>query len=140
MTQDKNMVVALIWGHEFSGTARLPSRLRDVSRRLALVEEVNDLFKGGKDLVAYSPDQKAAFVEDVGQRATKHLTLRGPKRRAGISLRLWSGCLWAAKTIATETRSGQNDAPMRFQVCFELDLLSERDSVFRAGVETAVPF
>jgi hypothetical protein len=54
-------------------------------------------------------------------------TVSDPLDRIAIALRLWAGCLAAAKTIADATRSG-------------IDATAANDGLFRAGVEAARMF
>jgi outer membrane murein-binding lipoprotein Lpp len=60
--------------------------------------------------------------------------------RINIGLRLWSGCLSAAKTIAHETRSGPNTPAMRRQQMETIDEIAAADAVYAAGVEAAPAF
>jgi hypothetical protein len=55
-------------------------------------------------------------------------------------LRLWAGCLSAAKTIATETRDGPNTPEARAAAFAVIDSLSREDEVYAAGVEAAPTF
>jgi hypothetical protein len=59
-------------------------------------------------------------------------------QKIGLGLRLWAGCLDAAKTIAAETRSGRNTPEMRkkaFEI--QLDPIARVDKIYEAGMETA---
>jgi hypothetical protein len=60
--------------------------------------------------------------------------------RVNLILRLWSGCLAAAKTIALGTRDGPNDPAIRTRIFKEIDSLTLTDFVFSAGVEAAPAF
>lgn len=52
-------------------------------------------------------------------------------------MRLWSGCLAAAKTIALETKDGQNNPTKRAANFKVIDSLASGDPVYLAGVEAA---
>ena len=61
-----------------------------------------------------------------------------PVVRLNICLRLWAGCLSAAKTIALETRSGLNTPELRKEIfTTKVDVLASNDPIYRAGVEAA---
>jgi hypothetical protein len=76
-------------------------------------------------------ERAAAFIPDVPD----------TKTRVSISLRLWSGCMSAAKTIAEGTRSGPNTAEGRHRVFAEIiDPIAENDPIYAAGVEAAPAF
>src|SRR5205823_4376788 len=67
--------------------------------------------------------------------------VQDPVSRVNLVLRLWSGCLSAAKTIAESTRSGPNTAEERRRV-FEtiIDSIAAVDIIYAAGVEAAPAF
>lgn len=62
-----------------------------------------------------------------------------PEDRMQVSLRLWSGCIIGAKTIALATRGGAVTPDDRRVVSYNVNQLSTEDRVFRAGIEAA-PF
>src|SRR5881397_810816 len=51
---------------------------------------------------------------------------------------LWSGCLDAAKSIAMETLDGTTSPESRRGHFFQIDVFVRWDSIYRAGVETAL--
>jgi hypothetical protein len=59
---------------------------------------------------------------------------------ASVALRLWSGCISAAKVIALETRSGPNTVQYRKKASRTLLRTAQIDKVFAAGVVAAVEF
>jgi hypothetical protein len=60
--------------------------------------------------------------------------------RLNLALRLWAGCIWAAKTIAHKTLSGPNTPDMRRDAFLQIDAYAENDEIFAAGVEAAPVF
>jgi hypothetical protein len=60
--------------------------------------------------------------------------------RINISLRLWAGCIDAAKCIASETMDGQNTIMTRRESFIFIDSLADRDLIYRAGVQAAPAF
>jgi hypothetical protein len=59
------------------------------------------------------------------------------KARANLALRLWSGCLKAAKNISSETLSRPNSVISRQIAFFWIDLWCKIDLIYRSGGEAA---
>jgi hypothetical protein len=57
--------------------------------------------------------------------------------KKSVILRLWSGCLDAAKSVATETLDGATSPQSRKEHFFQIDIFAKWDSIYRAGAETA---
>jgi hypothetical protein len=57
--------------------------------------------------------------------------------KINIALRLWSGCIKAAKSISSQTLSGPNSSLDSRIAFFWIDLWSKMDPIYCAGVETA---
>jgi hypothetical protein len=138
---DRNMAVALALGHGLaSGELGLPSGLADVNTRARLVEEVDRPLLNDEhgierfDVLGAQIRHMAACTEPLIPDVTD------PLDRAAVALRLWAGCLMAAKTIAVETRSGPNTAAGRTELFAMIDQLAAADPVFCAGVEAAPSF
>jgi hypothetical protein len=66
--------------------------------------------------------------------AEKLLPKLSPETRKNVMLRLWSGCISAAKTIAYKTRSGRNTPETRQRAFRAIDASAESDPFVRAGV------
>jgi hypothetical protein len=60
--------------------------------------------------------------------------------RVNVALRLWSGCLSAAKVIALETRSGPNTPESRALVMPVIEEIAAKDPIYAAGVDVAPAF
>jgi hypothetical protein len=60
--------------------------------------------------------------------------------RLSITLRVWAGCLAAAKAIADETLSGPNTTAVRVELFGWIDPSAATDALFRSGVEAAPAF
>lgn len=138
---DKNMAIALALGHGLaSGELGLPSGLADVDTRAWLVEEVDRPLLNDEqgtarfDVLGAQIRHMAACTEPLMPEVTD------PLDRAAVALRLWAGCLLAAKTIAAETRSGSNTAAGRSELFATIDQLAAADPVVCAGVEAAPVF
>jgi len=102
----------------------------------------NDCKSGGTGLFEYFSETIKEIIlnriDDIVRHYNTHET--NEKYRKSIGLRLWSGCLSAAKVIALETRDGPNPPEMRAESFQEIDIIADRDSIFRAGVESAPLF
>src|SRR6185437_11076515 len=60
------------------------------------------------------------------------------KYKLNPSLRLWAGCLDAAKKLSLKTQSGPNTRKIRSSVFTErIDILASKDPIYRKGVEIA---
>ncbi len=102
----------------------------------------NDCKSGGTGLFEYFSETIKEIIlnriDDIVRHYNTHET--NEKYRKSIGLRLWSGCLSAAKVIALETRDGPNPPEMRAESFQEIDIIADRDSIFCAGVESAPLF
>ncbi len=118
----------------------LPQSLEPVERRAELVHRLDAPLVERLELFAVV-GQIATRIRDI-IRITPELMpdVEDPIDRLNIALRLWSGCLSAAKTIAYETRSGPNDAALRARIMPEVDAIAEGDPIYAAGVESAPAF
>jgi hypothetical protein len=131
--------LALAHGLAEGRTLMLPNRLDDVERRAEFIHGTDDLL-----MIGSTPEQQLA---SLGRRlrslddATAEVAAGiEPLDRIAIALRLWAGCLSAAKTIAFETRSGANTPEERARLFEGIDQVAGGDELFRAGVEAAPLF
>lgn len=140
---DPNMETALRWANSLSSDSVLPASLTDRGRRAELVKVIDDPLPRGPLLLHQLPQEEAQRRLQEVALLSKEFVPDVPDdgKRVSIVLRLWSGCLMAAKTIAEETRSGPNTPEIR-RTTFEqvIDPQAESDAVFRAGVEAAAAF
>lgn len=138
---DVNMDIALTLAHGLaSRELALPDDLADVDRRAELVADVDrPLLFDGEGVARF--DVLGAQVRHMATRTEQLLPdIADPLDRAAIALRLWAGCLMAAKAIASETRSGPNTSGGRAAQFAEIDRRAAADPVFLAGVEAAPAF
>lgn len=141
MVVDPNMDTALEWANELYPSPQLPSSLQDVGPRARLVDSIDTHLINNSLLHTLGNKEKRQRIETVAELARKSIPDVDDKdKRASIALRLWSGCLSAAKTIALETRSGPNTSQTRKQLFLKIDAIAQRDPVYRAGVEAAPEF
>lgn len=125
------MECARILGRQLAVAAALPASLADVAARSTLAKAINppiswDRLGRLKEIVAAID----AVITDVGD----------PLERLGIALRLWAGCMSAAKTIAATTMDGANTPEGRAAAFVAIDALADADELYAAGVEAAPAF
>ena len=153
---DSNMLTTYSWAASLF-QQELPSSLIDVEKRAKLVNEINaPLLQGNSrtsllvNLMLTDLDrrEKDRRLDDIAQTSLTYLTEQiDNKLRKNILLRLWTGCMEAAKAIRFSYVAGIRDgvvieAPITHeyrQALFTslIDLLSKVDIVYAAGVEAA---
>ena len=100
------MNTARLWGLEHSQTISLPDSLAEVGNRANLVQAINEML-AGRYMPTMTEPQKEAFLAEVLTVCDQHIMEDLPDdEKISVGLRVWSGCLAAAKTIAGETRDG----------------------------------
>jgi hypothetical protein len=138
---DPNMDIALALAHGLASSRdlALPEELCDVELRAQLAETDRPLLVDGDGVARF--DVLGAQVRNMAVRTEPLIPgLADPLDRAAVALRLWAGCLTAAKAIAAETRSGPNTSAGRAEQFAEIDQRAAADLLFRAGVEAAPAF
>jgi hypothetical protein len=134
---------------------QLPLSLMDIEKRAKLVNEINGPFIRGnnssvadKMLIDLDNSEKDLRLDDIAQISMAFLTEQmDDKIRKNILLRLWTGCIEAAKAIRFNYVAGIKDgviveAPITHeyrQALFTslIDLQSRIDLIYGAGVEAA---
>jgi hypothetical protein len=139
---DPSMVWALALADGLDGgrALALPAALEDIEHRAEFIDKINDLLMTGSDSAAQlrSLGKRLRYLGDASVDAMPEVS--DALDRVAIVLRLWAGCLSAAKTIAEATRSGPNAAEDRARLFPGIDATAARDALFRAGVEAAPSF
>lgn len=153
---DSNMLITYSWAAGLF-QQELPSSLMDVEKRAKLVNEINaPLIQGNNRdsltvnlmLIDLDSKEEDRRLDDIAQNSLTYLTEQmDNKLRKNILLRLWTGCMEAAKAIRFSYVAGIRDgivieAPITHeyrQALFTslIDLLSKVDLVYAAGVEAA---
>jgi hypothetical protein len=135
-----HFAVALGQGLADKRALTLPPGLVEIGPRTQFILSIDGQLMTGDDAAAqlsalgarlrYLADTSASVMPEVPYEFD----------RAAIALRLWAGCLAAAKTIADATLSGPNTAELRAQAFQWIDRVAEEDTIFCAGVETGPSF
>ena len=137
---DRNMELARRLAEGLGPPPELPSSLQKIESRCQLVSAID-----GPLVVRSTPEEG---MEYLGRRIAKIAATAGQHMREvsdpltclNIALRLWSGCLSAAKTVAMETRSGPNTPELRQSAFASFDAIAHNDPIYKAGVEAAPAF
>lgn len=150
---DSNMITTYSWAAGLF-QQELPSSLTDIQKRAKLVNEINTPLVKGKNQLASAKmltDLEAGEIDsrlnEIAQISMSYLTEQiDDKLRTNILLRLWTGCMEAAKAIRFTSVAGIRDgavieAPIsveyRRSVFNLIDLLSKTDLIYGSGVESA---
>jgi hypothetical protein len=147
---DTNMNTAYKWASELADKSHLIFIL-DINQRVELISEINellgryindDLKSGGFGLFEKFPEiVKEIILNKIDDIIRHYKPLEtNQKYRKSIGLRLWSGCLSAAKVIALETRDGPNTPEIRAEGFQILEPIANADPIFCAGLESAPLF
>jgi hypothetical protein len=142
MMVDPTMRMARELANEIGPAPQLPASLADPRQRVRLVETIERALSGRVDDASedrWRASLGAVFTHLATDRDLLPDVEAGPERKS-ILLRLWSGCIAAAKTIALETRAGPNDEPLRTAGSLLLETNCAGDPIYKAGVEAAAMF
>lgn len=118
----------------------LPAPLAKVSRRAQFIDAIDGpLLVDGAGVWQWA--DMATRLRDIAETSLPVMPdVSDPFDRIAIALRLWAGCLSAAKVIAAETRSGPNTRASRSAAFSDIDGVTAHDDLFRAGMEAAPAF
>jgi hypothetical protein len=150
---DSNTLAAYSWAASLF-QQELPSSLMDIEKRAKLVNEINRHLVTGIDnrmLVELDNNQRDRSLISIAEISKIYLTEEmDDKLRINILLRLWTGCIEAAKGIRFNYVGGIRDgtvieAPITQEYrqalfTFLIDLRATTDSIYAAGVEAAPAF
>jgi hypothetical protein len=125
---DPNMDTAYLWASELFWPTMIPPDIKDINRRAEFINEINSVLgdamkesirDGGRGvLVSLNEAQKQQCINSIIELSKEYIeNIANEKTRANMSLRLWSGCIKAAKNIASETLAGPNSITGR-QIAF----------------------
>jgi hypothetical protein len=156
---DLTMTILYQWAREFGDIIQVPDSLRlDCMKRCHIVQFVNQqLLKIRTTNIHYpkillQPDEKDRFIrilkEDKDTIQSILNDVWSDRERGNIALRLWTGCLCAAKECRRTSVSEHNpdgttkrESPytpeMRTESFEKIMITSSKDPIYEAGVEAA---
>jgi hypothetical protein len=163
MNGDPNMTTLLQWASEYQITISLPTELEnDSQKQIEIVDIVESCvgkefekdkakfklqygreptsLEASKNIVPfalYDPVRKQGFLGCIKQCIQNKLPGIEEKYQLNFALKLWSGCLATAKTIALGTQTGKNTAQFRSEMIPRIDTVSTKDMIYRKGEEIA---
>jgi hypothetical protein len=139
---DPNMDTALKWAEEIGPPPVLPKSLQDAEQPAGLIDQIDNKLICDSFLHELDPKEKDERLNYITEIIRLFISdVDHDNEIKNLILRLWAGCMSAAKEIAFETNSGPN-TPERRNMIFskKIDIISESDPVYRAGVEAATAF
>lgn len=156
---DLTMTILYQWAKEFGDIVKVPDSLRlDCMKRCHIVQFVNQqLLKIRTTNIHFpkillQPDEKDRFIrileEDKDTIQSILNDVWNDRERGNIALRLWTGCLCAAKECRRTSVSKHNpdgttkrESPytpdMRTESFGKITMTSSKDPIYEAGVEAA---
>ncbi len=138
---DPNMDTVIQWANEIGIPPILPSSLQDVNQRARLVDAIDGPLIRGSLLHTLNGREKTQRLNDIAGLSKTYIPdIDDDNVRLNITLRLWSGCLSAAKTIALQTMSGPNTPGTRSLIFGKINSIAQEDPIYCAGVEAAPSF
>jgi DNA-binding MarR family transcriptional regulator len=138
---DPNPETALAWARELGNAPELPASLKDPRRRAKLVDSIDAPLISGSILASLEQGEKQRRLILVAEVAASLMPeVKDTTTKSNIALRLWAGCISAAKMIALETKSGPNTPEIRDRAFTLIDSIAREDAIYRAGVESAPAF
>jgi len=141
-TSDPNMDTAIEWANVLGPPPSLPASLGSMERRAKLVDRVDSSLIAGSFLHKLKDEERIQRLNVIVELSRSFLPdVRRIDEIKNVILRLWAGCMSAAKEIAPSTKSGPN-TPARRTMIFsqQIDILCQTDPIYEAGVEAAPSF
>jgi hypothetical protein len=116
---------------------RLPAELRDPGQLAKFVDEIDCTLvvdgNGNEDWVNAGEHLRNMAEKSLGVMPRR----TDPVTRLGMTLRLWAGCVWAAKPLDCPELTPEFRGTIFKQ---DIDPRATKDPLFRAGVEAAPAF
>lgn len=139
---DPTMNMALDLANEIGPPPALPPSLESITARVCLMEVIEKRVIPKIDYSSHESWQSSLgrAADILAQNPSSIIGVSNPKDRANIILRLWAGCMSAAKTIALQTRAGPNSIKSRAKLAPFLNTISANDPICAAGIAAAPLF
>src|SRR5438128_1294791 len=135
---DSNMKTALEWARCYGPIPYgwLESTINNPEHVATMVLAFNDKFIQGNTLASLNTKQKKQSIQNMLIIARCYIYDREWRRNgsyavlACILLRLWSGCICGAKTIALGTRDGPNTQRIRSRQMKKIKRMGKNDHIY----------
>jgi len=138
---DPNMAIALSLASGLAqGPLDLPPALVPVDARVELMLQIDKPLL--VDVNGFAQwEHFGSHLRVIAEASAPQMPeLPSELHRVAVALALWSGCIMTAKSIALETRSGENTSAGRAQQFGLIDNVARQNQLFSAGVEAAPGF
>jgi hypothetical protein len=143
---DTNMNTAYSWACQLADISQLQLAADDITKATNLVIKINkvlgdyidkDKNSNGTGLFeSFSTYMKEVILNRIDDLCRQYdFNVKSEQLRKSFGLRIWSGCISAAKTISLETMDGPNTPDLRTSIFQKLDSIANNDPIFRLGVE-----
>jgi phage anti-repressor protein len=154
MIIDYNMNTAYTWASHLSQVSpALPESLAEIKERAKFLDNLDKIIckhieesqlREGNVSGQFSNfvnTRKLTLLVDITNTARKWFSEEiSDDGIQSVCLRLWAGCLCAAKLVAHSTKSGPNTSQTRASGFANVDTLATQDRTFECGVEAAPDF
>ena len=148
---DTNMYTSYNWACQLCNVSELNIIMDDQNKVTNLIVEINNMLgnyiendqkSNGTGLFEhFSENTKKDILNHVADLCKQYkFIFKNKEHGQSFGLRLWSGCLSAAKTIAQETMNGQNTHDLRSNLFHDIDSTADKDPIFKFGIECAPLF
>jgi hypothetical protein len=138
---DPNMSIAYECAELLGHIDSIPESLKEVIKRAKYLDFVDKKMIMGSKLWEFNNKQQIqSFLANMDEKSIPWIyDIADRKQRISITLRLWAGCLDAAKNLRDKTATEQIITPERRARAFKgnIDLKASSDPIYFAGVEAA---
>jgi hypothetical protein len=141
---DPNMELAFHFAKALGSAPPLPAPLSDLSKMTDMMLSINGgltqdpYFQGPGNAGLLVPIAAlvvaAERIRNLAEATKDYMPGLDPLQRVNVALRLWAGCLDAAKIVSDVTSSGKNDAAERKKLMPVLLARAAECSIYAAGV------
>lgn len=148
---DTNMNTIYNWARQLCDVSELNITMDDRNEVTNLIVEINNIL--GKYIENDKKSNRTGLFEHFSKNTKNDIlnhvddlfkqykfTFKSKEHGQSFGLRLWSGCISAAKSIAPETMNGQNTHKLRSNLFRTLDRIANKDPIFKFGIECAPLF
>jgi hypothetical protein len=147
---DPNMAIVYGWAEQIGRPPAIPSSMKEPRNVAKFVDFVDRTVFANSEFWEFNTMERQKFFEDMAERTKTHLSdIQDGNQRINVTLRLWSSCLSAAKTMRKTYVIPYPDGrlheelytPQMRQDTFKvIESIANKDEIYRLGVEAAPLF